>query len=257
MKKNPIFTKFFLGFCFMLIAGASMACVDPKNEKLHTVETGGGYVFFRTNPVAPEFGGNGQDQDITIYYDDCTGSGEKLVGHLPFLAATGKVVDAFISNVNGSDKLFVIHNVLIGSETQPGDTGDYYSILVFTRTENSYSEDYRLTKYFGKGSDINSTEYEPKPIYTFPYKTRQAITGQIRSENFKHWYNGENLHAVVKNKINIYEIPSIAMKTKMYLIPGDDVILKTIEGGWTSITYQTKKRRKIEGWIPCESLGGC
>lgn len=180
-----------------------------------------------------------------------------MVGELPYLANTGKVKDAFIADVHGEKEVFVIHNVQIRSETQPGDTGDYYSTLVYKYIAGNYVEDARLSKYFGKGSDIENGKGGDGYAYLYPYKNRREVVDKLQGDNFRGWNDGKTSELVVARKTNIYDLPSVATRTKMYLIPGDVVTLQEIEAGWVSIVFKTKKDKEIKGWVTCEALSGC
>lgn len=249
--------KIFIYLVLVGSCGSVLACNAPTGEQYPVVKNNDGYMSFEKKIIPQDDGGNGVDKGIAIFFEDCEDGKKKSVGDLPFLAETGRVVDAFFAEVDSEQKFFVIHNVLIRSETQPGDTGDYYSVLVYRHQGSSYVEDTRLSNYFGKGSDIRDGLENGSYAYVYPYKTRKSITDRIATTGFKRWDSGGVVHLLIKSKTNIYEVPSIATKTRMYLVPGDQVLQQEVEAGWVSIVYETKKHKTISGWVPCVAVGGC
>lgn len=252
-----MFFKFFAYVLLIFFSHHVLACDVPLSDVYPAITLNNGYVSFEKIVIPQDEGGDGLDKGISVFFYDCQREARGLIGTLPFLADTGRVADAFFAEVDSEKKLFVIHNVLIRSETQPGDTGDYYSVLVYKYQDGGYIEDRRLSSYFGKGSDVRTSLADNQFAYIYPYKTRQEILKRIRAEGFKRWATGIPIQLIVKTKTYIYEVPSIAAKTRMYLVPDDQVLQRTVEAGWVSIVYKTKTHRTITGWIPCAAVGGC
>ncbi|UZA71549.1 hypothetical protein [Pseudomonas viridiflava] len=62
---------------------------------------------------------------------------------------------------------------------------------------------------------------------------------------------------VINTKAFLHEAPTLADKTRMYLVAGDQVQQIGVEAGWLSVSYRTVKGKVIDGWIQCSDADGC
>ncbi|WP_240364507.1 hypothetical protein [Pseudomonas syringae] len=178
---------------------------------------------------------------------------------MPYIADPGEVADAFLAEVsNDSKDVFIIHSAPIRAFIGVSYGSDYFSVMVFRKVLNGYELDKKITDYFGSGADVVlRSEDSDKPLYTYPYKNRNAIMAKLVSESYSRWLKGKPLELEVVEKISIYSSAAIANKTEMYLVRGDKVRQEVVSAGWISIVYKNAKGKEIRGWVLCESVNGC
>lgn len=62
------------------------------------------------------------------------------------------------------------------------------------------------------------------------------------------------LRKILVQKVLLFDRPSSAFQTKMYLIKGDDVRILVRMEGWVKIEYLEKNGRSIQKWIRADSI---
>lgn len=243
----------------LLVAPYAFACNAPENLTYPPFSVNGGIVIVSPTPVLEDEGKQNPEMGLGISFLNCSTGALKLVARLPYVADPGEVRDIFTAQVaSGEVELFVIHSAPIRAFTGVTYGSDYFSVMAFHKVDEGYSSDKELTGYFGSGADVLSQdEDEDKRIYTYPYKTRDLVVGQLLSKNYLSWAGGGLLDLIVNKKTFLYSLMSPASITKMYLIKGDKVKQEAISAGWISILYTTAKKKEIRGWVPCENVDGC
>lgn len=252
----------FMYFLIVVICcGASytFACEPPRDAPYPPLVVEGGMIVFTSMPVLEDEGKPNPEMGLAVSFLDCSTAITKFVARLPYVADPGTVKDAFIGHaMSGEDELFVIHSAPIRAFTGITYGSDYFSVMVFHKSRGAFIPDKKLTDYFGSGADILSqNEDDERPIYTYPFKTREAIVSQLASKNFRGWANDELPDLSINKKTSIYSLKTLASDTKMYLIKGDKVKQEAFSAGWVSILYTTAKKKEIRGWVLCENVNGC
>ncbi|MGE6792036.1 hypothetical protein ACQKFS_08445 [Pseudomonas guineae] len=236
----------------------SLGCAHPISSAYSALQTAEGHLVFNETPFVVDNAG-GVELGINVSFYNCADNSEYLIGELPFLATTGKIITAFFADANndGNDELFVIHAAPINSDTGVNYHSDYYSTHVYEKTKNKYSRNEKISSYFGSGGDIINDADNDLLAYTFPYKTETSIREKLSSKNYLKWAHGEEATYTVNKKTYIHRFPVLPEKTHMYLVSGDAVTQVEAESGWISITFITRNKKEIHGWIKCEDVDGC
>lgn len=256
---------FFQGFMRLLVlviffgASYTFACEAPKDAPYPPLAVEGGMIVFSSIAVLEDEGKPNPEMGLGVSFLDCSTGITKFISRLPYVADPGEVRDVFTANVVNSDKeLFVIHNAPIRSYTGISYGSDYFSVMAFHKIEGEFTPDEKLTDYFGSGADVlSSNDNDDQPIYTYPFKIRDAVVSQLASKNYRGWASGKLPDLNVNKKTSIYSLKSMATDTKMYLVKGDKVKQEAVSAGWISILYTTTKKKEIRGWVLCENVGGC
>ncbi|EPM52433.1 hypothetical protein [Pseudomonas syringae] len=249
--------------CFILLAffvtPSTFACEAAKDNPYPPLKVDGGFIVFESTPVLEDEGKPNPEMGLGISFLDCTAEEKKFIARLPYVADPGEVVDAFLADIgNGSKDVFIIHSAPIRAFTGVSYGSDYFSVMAFQKVSNGYELDKKITGYFGSGADVVlRSEDSDKPLYTYPYKKRDAIIAKIASDSYSSWLKGKSLELEVVEKTPIYSSAAIAHKTKMYLVRGDKVNQEVVSAGWISIAYKSAKGKEIRGWVLCESVNGC
>ncbi|AMQ83076.1 hypothetical protein ACTJK3_01285 [Pseudomonas sp. 22105] len=249
---------FLISFC--LYSVASFACDVPESQAYHSISTKDGAIVFDLVPIEGEASSDGSNSQmgIDVNYIDCASRAKTLVGQLPYLADTGQVRAAFFADVKGGSEseLFVIHSVGIHSDTGVKYSGEYYSVHVYKKSDDGYSRDERISKYFGEGGDILTDDYKGF-LYVFPYKDQLSVSNKLATTAFSKWNDGIPVQLTINKKAKIYSSPVFDDVTRMYLIAGDKVQQEAVEAGWLSVMFKTPKGKEIRGWILCGDADGC
>ncbi|MEE5062374.1 hypothetical protein V2J93_26700 [Pseudomonas alliivorans] len=256
-RRMAIFKYF--GLLAVFVAFSTFACEAPKDTLYQPLRVGGGYIVVKSTPVIEDEGKANPEMGLGITFLDCNAGEERFIARLPYIADPGEVVDAFLAKTgNGSKDVFIIHSSPIRAFTGVSYGSDYFSVMVFRKALSGYELDKKNTDYFGSGADVVLRDGDTdEPVYTYPYKNRNAVMAQLASENYSRWLKGENLELEVTKKTSIYSSAAIANKTKMYLAKGDKVNQEAVSAGWISIVYKSTKGKEIRGWVLCESVSGC
>ncbi|KNH47008.1 hypothetical protein [Pseudomonas lini] len=234
-----------------------ITCELPKSEAFPALSTNSGSIVFNYAKL-PE----SQDPDdvaIDVDFVNCADGSKKNIGGLPFLAATGRVQAAFLAQAkpDAEPMLFVIHAVGIRAYTGVNYLGDYYTVHAYARTTAGYVRDERLSNYFGNGGDIARDPESEELIYTFPYKTADAIAAKLNSAAYKRWAAGDRVTLTINKRASIHSSPVLADMTKMYLIKDDSVLQEGVEAGWLKVMFKTPEGKAIRGWVQCRDADGC
>ncbi|WP_085579005.1 MULTISPECIES: hypothetical protein [unclassified Pseudomonas] len=245
---------------FFLYSIASFACDVPESKAYHSISTKGGTIVFDLVPIESEASGDGSSSQkgIDVSYIDCVSKAKRLVGQLPYLADTGQVRAAFFVDIEGGSEseFFVIHSVGIHSDIGVKYSGEYYSVHVYKKSEDGYSRDERISKYFGEGGDILNDDYQGL-LYAFPYKDQLSVINKLATPAFSKWNEGVPVQLTINKNAKIYSSPVFDDVTRMYLIAGDKVQQEAVEAGWLSVMFKTPKGKEIRGWILCGDADGC
>lgn len=243
----------------LIYSSITLSCTHQISSAYPALKTDDGYIVFNETPLTADDDAENVELGIDVRLYKCTDNSKHLIGELPFLAATGKIIAAFFADANHdwSDELFVIHAVPISSDTGVRYSSDYYSVHVYEKSINTYSRNERLSNYFGAGGDILDEEKEDLLAYKFPYKNEVPIREKLSSENYSKWVSGEEVAYTVNKKTYIHSFPVLAESTRMYLVSGDTVTQDTAEGGWISIIFNSPSKKEVRGWIKCEDIDGC
>jgi hypothetical protein len=231
----------------------------PKSEAFPALNTHSGTIVFNYIKLPEDEFHDPDEMAIDIDFVNCADGTKKNIGTLPFLAATGRVQAAFFAQAEADAEpmLFVIHAVGIRADTGVNYLGDYYTVHVYANTPAGYVRDERLSNYFGNGGDIVRDFDSEALVYTFPYKTADAIVAKLHSTAYKHWAAGDVVKLTINKKTSIYSSPVMADVTKMYLIKGDSVLQEGAETGFLKILFKTPKGKAIRGWVLCGDADGC
>jgi hypothetical protein len=256
------FYGFIRSLFFVMCFGAAnaFACDAPSDAPYPPLAVDGGMVVFSSIAVLEDEGKPNPEMGLGISFLDCSTGIMKLIARLPYVADPGEVQDAFTETlVSGDKELFVIHSAPIRAFTGISYGSDYFSVLAFHKTEEGFTPDKKLTDYFGSGADVLSpdNESDDRPIFTYPFKTRDSVVSQLSSKNYRNWESGDFSELVVNKKTSIYSSQSMMNATKMYLIKGDKVKRESVSAGWVYILYATAKKKEIRGWVPCVNVDGC
>lgn len=253
--------KFISSFLLVILFGVqfAFACEAPNSNSYPPLSVNGGWIIFNEVELPDQKDQQTQVMGLGISYADCSSRETKLISRLPYLTDLGKIQDAFMWNIiEGQQELFVIHSVPIRSATGMGYASDYYSVLAFSRNRDNFMIDQALSDYLGRGADvIDINSDDDKMLYVYPYKTKNSITTELSSSNYKEWKRKEMPERIIAKKATIYSSQSMADATKMYLVPGDRVRVEDIAAGWLSVRYITAKKSEIRGWILCSNVKGC
>ncbi|MCU1749388.1 hypothetical protein NTD87_07945 [Pseudomonas sp. 6D_7.1_Bac1] len=240
-------------------ASYAFACEAPKDAPYPPLAVEGGVIVFSSIAVLEDEGKPNPEMGLGVSFLDCSTGITKFISRLPYVADPGEVRDVFTENVvSGENELFVIHSAPIRAFTGVSYGSDYFSVMVFHKAEGGFTLDKKLTDYFGSGADVLSPDdNDDKPIYTYPFKTRDAVVSQLASKNYRGWASDNLPDLNVNKKTSIYSLKSMATDTKMYLVKGDKVKQEAVSAGWVSILYTTAKKKEIRGWVLCENVDGC
>jgi hypothetical protein len=255
-----IFQRFIhlLSLLFFFAASKGLACEAPDDAPYPPLALEGGMMVFSLMAVLEDEGKPNPEMGLAVSFLDCSTGITKVIARLPYVADPGEVRDAFGANaVGGETSLFVIHSAPVRAYTGTIYGSDYFSVMVFKKTETGFALDKKLSDYFGSGADVLSPDGNDKPVYTYPFKFQEAVISQLRSENYHAWASGALPELTVNKKTPIYYLKSLASDTKMYLIKGDKVKQEAASAGWISISHITANKKEIRGWVPCENVGGC
>ncbi|MBK5549048.1 hypothetical protein JFU49_01925 [Pseudomonas sp. TH03] len=238
---------------------SAITCAPPKSEAFPALQADSGAIVFNYVKL-PE--GESQDPDdmaIDVDFVDCADGSKKNIAGLPFLAATGTVKAAFFATTKpgAEPELIIVHAVGIRADTGVNYLGDYYTLHAYAHTPAGYVRDERLSNYFGNGGDIARDAESEELVYTFPYKTAEAIVAKLNSPAYQHWSAGDEVKLSINKKTPIYSSPVLAEATKMYLIKGDSVLQEGVEAGFLKIMFKTPKGKAIRGWVKCADADGC
>ncbi|KAA0988650.1 hypothetical protein FQ192_16060 [Pseudomonas sp. ANT_J12] len=238
---------------------ARITCNPPKSEAFPALQTESGAIVFNYTNLPEDESQDPDEKAIEIDFVNCADGKKTNIGGLPFLAATGRVQAAFFAQAkpDAEPMLFVIHAVGIRADTGVNYLGEYYTVHAYSPTAKGYVRDEQLSNYFGNGGDIVRDFDSEELVYTFPYKTADAIVAKLNSAAYKHWAAGDKVTLTINKKTSIYSSPVLAEVTKMYLIPGDSVLQEGVEAGWVKILFKTPKGKSIRGWVQCGDTGGC
>ncbi|MEE5129847.1 hypothetical protein V2J82_05285 [Pseudomonas alliivorans] len=252
------FMNVLLAVLFTQCAFSTAACERPNGKAFDSLSVGDGAIVFDFVPVDDNSGiaRSGDQLGINVYHVKCSDGTKSLVGDLPYLAATGLVRAAFLADTGSGSELFVIHSVDIRSDAGMRYSSDYYSVHVYRPTASGYTKDERLSRYFGDGADVLNEDYK-RELYTFPYKNQLSILAKLNSDAYRRWRSGSSVKLVINTKAFLHEAPTLADKTRMYLVAGDQVQQIGVEAGWLSVSYRTVKGKVIDGWIQCSDADGC
>jgi len=246
-------------FMFMCVCSqVAYSCTDEKGSGYPSLKADGGFVVFdevllgeseRTSIQSDEMG-------INVGFYDCITGTKNLIGELPYLASTGKVEAAFFADANrdGVDELFVLHRVGIRSDTGVLYAGDYYTVLIYSKSSQGYSINNRISNYFGRGGDILADRDESNLAYEFPYKSEKAIRQKLSATNYLRWLQGNTVEFLTKHKTLLYETPILSDGTINFLPEGTSVIQNEVEAGWISVTSD---RLGDSGWVRCGDIDAC
>ncbi|MFJ2364911.1 hypothetical protein ACIPIN_14660 [Pseudomonas sp. NPDC087697] len=249
----------FLAFVIFCGASYAFACEAPNEAPYPPLAVEGGMIVFSSIAVLEDEGKPNPEMGLGVSFLDCSTGIAKFISRLPYVAGPGEVRDVFTENVvNGDKELFVIHSAPIRAFTGISYGSDYFSVMVFHKVEGGFTSDKKLTDYFGSGADVLSPDdNDDKPIYTYPFKARDAVVSQLASKNYRGWASGNLPDLNVNKKTSIYSLKSMASDTDMYLIKGDKVKQEAVSAGWVSIVYTTAKKKEIRGWVLCENVDRC
>ncbi|WP_122581917.1 hypothetical protein [Pseudomonas viridiflava] len=257
LRRMAIFKYF--GLLAVFVASSTFACEAPQDTLYQPLRVDGGYILVKTTPVIEDKGKANPEMGLGITFLDCNTGAERFIARLPYVADPGEVEDAFLAEIDDGNKdVFIIHSAPIRAFTGVSYGSDYFSVMAFRKALSGYELDKKTTDYFGSGADVVLRNGDTdESVYTYPYKNRNAVMGQLASESYRRWLKGERSELEVANKTSIYSSAAIANKTKMYLVKGDKVSQEAVSAGWISIVYKSTKGREIRGWVLCESVNGC
>ncbi|KPN88338.1 hypothetical protein [Pseudomonas nunensis] len=238
---------------------ARITCEPPKSEAFPALNTDSGTIVFNYTKLPENESQDPDDVAIDVDFVNCADGAKKNIAGLPFLAATGAVKAAFLATTKpgAEPELIIIHAVGIRADTGVNYLGDYYTVHVYANAPAGYVRDERLSTYFGNGDDIARDAESEELVYTFPYKTADAIVAKLNSAAYKHWAAGDEVKLTINKKTSIYSSPVLAEVTKMYLINGDSVLQEGAEAGFLKIMFKTPKGKAIRGWVLCGDADGC
>lgn len=197
---------------------------------------------------------------IIIVAQECDTESETQFAELPYLGDPGEVESAFLadSDLDGNADLFVIHRVVLYSDTGINYGSDYFTTLVYKRLDSQrYERNERISAYFGEGGDVLSSSTSDKLIYDYPYKSEAAIKSRLASTQYKAWLEQRRVTTRVLNKTYLYDQANVADRTSKYLIAGDEVLVLNQKAGWLEAVFHNKKKGEIKGWIQCKDTLEC
>ncbi|EIK93159.1 hypothetical protein PMM47T1_28251 [Pseudomonas sp. M47T1] len=199
------------------------------------------------------------EMGLSVSFLDCSTGVSKFVERLPYIADAGQIQDAFLARTSKDEQeVFLIHSVPFRASGGVSLGSDYFTVLVYRRTDDGFVQDKKLTEYFGSGADIISIrDDDEKTLYSYPFKTQEDIKRQLSSDNYHSWFTGMPIERVVNSKASIYSMQSTSGDTGMYLVKGDRVKQERYSAGWVYILYVTAKKKEIRGWVLCERINGC
>lgn len=247
---------FLLGLSTSVAVQASSPCDSIQGGQSHKpLRYGDGSICFVEQPVLDK---NGKQIDIeaeaiNIYFVRDSGDSSKI-GELPYLAAKGAIESVFLLDLDNDNHkdIVIIHSVEIGgSVKEPGSSNDYYSVLVFRKTNGLFEFHERASSWYGSGYAWIS--YNGNIIDKFPYQNMNSIRQALTSPFASLMFANTTLRANVIRKSGLYEGPVLVDKTKQYLIAGDKVSVDAVTASWCSINY-TGGKRPLQRWMKCDNL---
>ncbi|QXH49158.1 hypothetical protein KSS94_14455 [Pseudomonas fakonensis] len=239
-----------LGLCLLPLF--ANACEAPRHKPFPALGMAGGYVYFDQAPIEEGSSALG----LTVNLLDCASGAAQRIGELPYLAEPGKVADAFWAEDAQGEFLVVMHAVPVNSYPGLIYSTDYYSILLYRRGSQGLALDERSSAYFGHGADVIGDD--ETLLFSYPYKHRNGVLKALQSPFYDNWLQGRLATLEVRaQKALIYSDASVASKTGMYLIAGDQVKVTGIAGGWVEMEYLTAKQKLIKGAMLCTDFNGC
>ncbi|MCQ4268910.1 hypothetical protein NAV28_16935 [Pseudomonas stutzeri] len=197
---------------------------------------------------------------IIIVVHECDTERETQFAKLPYLGDPGEVDSAFLadSDFDGKAELFVIHRVVLYSDTGINYGSDYFTTQVYNRLHPpAYERNERISAYFGAGGDVLSSPASDKLIYDYPYKSEAAIKSRLASSQYKAWLGQKHIITRILRKTFLYDQANVADRTSKYLIVGDEALVLDQKAGWLEIVFHNKKKGEVKGWIQCKDTLEC
>jgi hypothetical protein len=250
--------KIFLALLALTCSGlciASPLCSRISGEDAHAPLTVADGVFcFKLQPDLNNEG----DLEVQIYF--YSAQRKRQATKIKDWSTTGKIVVFTLDiNKNGQDDIIVINSEEIRTYTGSCMVSPLYSISVFRKTKSGYEYDRRASMWFGAGADLvkgtgRDDCEDNKLIYTYPYKTKDAIEKALATSPFVDFIvNDTPKPATIIRKSWLYESSTVAEETKKYLIAGDKVMLDSVRANLCQITY-TGGKKPLQMWIMCDAL---
>jgi hypothetical protein len=169
---------------------------------------------------------------------------------LPYAGTKGRIHDVFLSHAAGAEALFIIYSI---EKPRSWDSiSDIYGVSVLGFHGDTLIQDKKLSRFFGMSGDFS--ELQSGEYYSYPYKKRASIEEALRSPEFLLTASIIPVKGVVKAKAFLYGgdlEPTV--KTRMYLIGGDQVMVQDSTEGLCKISYAAKKKT-ITKWILCSMI---
>jgi hypothetical protein len=155
-------------------------------------------------------------------------------------------------NGTHDDKLIVIKNMEAPSSWDA--SGDIYAVSVFSLQDGNLLHDYKASRYFDMGADMeNGHEIR---AFIYPYKTRAQIENAWRSPAFQAVHASSSIDGAIQKKTFLYDgdaEPILQATGRSYLIKGDVVTVRDSVAGWCKASYNTGKRVLIK-WVNCSDI---
>lgn len=257
---NSLLCAFFLTFAINTSSAGSSACAEKAVEDVYNQILLGDDTAIRFKKSETPIDPDGSIFPIVIVAQECDTESETQFAELPYLGDPGEVDSAFLadSDFDGKAELFVIHRVVLSSDTGISYGSDYFTTLVYKRLDSQrYERNERISAYFGEGGDVLSSPMSDKLIYDYPYKSEAAVKSRLASAQYKAWFEESRIATRILRKTYLHDQANVADKTLKYLIAGDEVLVLDQKAGWLEIVFHNKKKGEIKGWVQCKDTPEC
>lgn len=257
---NRLLSVFFLTFAINTSYAGSSACAKKNADDVYSPIFLGDGTAIRFKKSETPIDSDGNIFPIIIVEQECDTDIETQFAELPYLGDPGEVDSAFLadSDFDGKAELFVIHRVILYSDTGISYGSDYFTTLVYKRIDSQrYERNERISAYFGEGGDVLSSPTSKELIYDYPYKSEAAIKSRLASSEYKAWFGQSRITTRILQKTYLHDQANVTDKTLKYLIAGDEVLVLDQKAGWLEIIFHNKKKGDIKGWIQCKNTLEC
>ncbi|WP_421682961.1 hypothetical protein HKW98_18540 [Stutzerimonas urumqiensis] len=257
---NHVICALFLLFSINQSYADSLACAEKTVDDIYNPILLGDGTAIRFKKSVTPIDPDGNIFPIIIVAQECDTESETQFAELPYLGDLGEVDSAFLadSDFDGKAELFVIHRVVLYSDTGISYGSDYFTTQIYKRLDPLvYERNERISAYFGAGGDVLSSPTSDKVIYDYPYKSEAAIKSRLASAQYKAWLEQKRIITRILRKTYLYDQANVADRTEKYLIAGDEALVLDQKAGWLEIVFQNNNKVEIKGWIQCKDTLEC
>ncbi|EPF71469.1 hypothetical protein [Acinetobacter rudis] len=197
--------------------------------------------------------------DLDVYITDCQKNSRK-VESFGYFGDSPKINYYFFEKSNGVNHLFISTYVLTDQYEENSkyvyENGKYNFIKVFDCFDFTCKVNKKLINFFGDGANLVEVKSN-KIVWEYPYLTADKVSKDLNSNFLKLWLNKQLKNGIIKNKTEIYNDSGLNSEKLGYLISGDKFNILDITSRWLKVSYTSKNKKTIIGWIRCEDTNVC